>query len=227
MNRVPQILALMLIVATPVQADRKTVSCSGVRITSEADSAQDWKAICPALAHGKEILTAMGLKLLATLQISFQRKPHTDDICQAKCVGYYDGSINKLYLPGYKTAWHLQQDSGLFSGEITAGIWESYLIHELAHAAAKQNATAGIQLCVASEYIAAVAQILALPEVDRHAVLKRYNLGGFSGDRDITLTYYLIDPGKFAVNSYLHYRKLEDGPAYIRNILHNGLSCDN
>lgn len=227
MNIFPQLMAIMLIVATPALADQETLFCSEVRITRETDTAQDWKDICPALANGKEILSAMGLKLPATLQISFQRKPYTNDICQAKCVGYYDGSVNKLYLPGYKKEWHLQQDSGLFNGEISAGIWESYLIHELAHAAAKQMAATGIQLCVASEYIAAVAQIHALSEADRDAVLKQYNLGGFSGDRDITLTYYLIDPGRFAVNSYLHYRKLEDGPAYIRKILRNGLSCDN
>lgn len=226
MTRVPLLVAIMVIVAAPVLADLDTVSCSGVKITRETDPAPNLQDICPALAHGKEILAGMGLKLPASLQISFKQKPYTDEICRARCIGYYDGRTKKLYLPGYKSVRQIPQESSLFNGEITSEIWESYLVHELAHVAVQQTAGAGKPLCIASEYIAAVAQILALSADDRNTLLKQYGLTGFSGDRDITLTYYLIDPGKFAVNSYLHYRKLADGPAYVRQILSNDLSCD-
>lgn len=227
MHPIPLLTALLVTVATPALADRETVTCSGVRVTLETDSARDWQDICPVLARGREIMAKLGLQLPKALRLSFQRKPYSDRVCQTRCIGYYDGHNKKLYLPGYKTERRLQQQEALFTGELTSGIWESYLIHELAHATAQQEASPGRSLCIASEYIASVAQILSLTTADRNRLLQRYDLAGFSGDRDITLTYYLIDPGKFSVNSYLHYHKLPDGPAFVRQILSSGLDCDN
>ena len=59
----------------------------------------------------------------------------------------------------------------------------------------------------ASEYIAAVAQLETLSATLQTRLRENYRgLEGFAAASEISITYFLLDPARFAVKSWLHYR---------------------
>lgn len=228
MNAISKFLILIILVFMPALTYGGTITCADLEIAVETDEKRDADSICRTVKNGRDILFALGLKLPKSLTISFSHKPVINDLCQSKCVGFYDARANKIFLPDYKSATYSSQHSSLFiNEEVTPIIWDSYFVHELTHAAVQYTIVKGTPMCIASEYIAAVAQLEAMPTLERVKILDHYSdLHGFAGTDDITLIYYLMDSAKFIVNSYLHYKRPENGPQFIKQILRDGLSCD-
>ena len=212
----------------PALAYGVIVYCPGLEITLETENKSDADILCNTIDTGRTVLSALGLELPARLSISFSHDPIVNNLCQSKCIGFYDARYNIIFLPDYKSLQYKSQQASLFINEaVTSIIWESYLIHELAHAAVQSTILPETSMCIACEYIASVAQLEAMPTIERDKILDYYkDLHGFVGNEEITLTYYLIDSARFIVNSYLHYHRPENGPHFIEQILIDGLSCD-
>jgi len=112
----------------------------------------------------------------------------------------------------------------VFGLDMTRALWRSYVAHELAHAASDSRFAPGVSTFTASEYIAAVVQVSVLPEHIRQALLANFaGLAGFGAKSEINSTYYFIDPCAFAVKSYLHYSRPENGPSFIAALLREGI----
>lgn len=110
---------------------------------------------------------------------------------------------------------------------MSPAIWGSYVIHELAHAASQKKFVPGVSICTANEYIAAVVQISTLPSGERKTIMRNYpEVAGFDKKEEITMAYYMLDPSKFMLNSYLHYSKPENGLKFIRRLFIEGLPDD-
>lgn len=76
---------------------------------------------------------------------------------------------------------------------------------------------------VAHEYIAAVVQLGTLPDAERKAVLGHYaDAQAFGARSEISMLYYLMNPGMFAVKAYLHFRNPRNGPQFVTRLLEGG-----
>lgn len=228
MNTTLMAIIYSILISTPTIVLGWTGSCTDTNIVVHANNKQDSQTVCYHLDRGRAILAAMGLMVPKVFTINLTHKLPTNEVCHMQCIGFYDVKANVIHLLDYEAARRLTHYSQLYANEdMSTALWGSFMVHELAHVAVANTTVNKKPLCLANEYIASVAQIEALPDKVRGSILRNYReLRGFEKTDEMTLTYCMIDPGKFIVNSYLHYRKPENGLLFIKQILREGLSCD-
>lgn len=220
-------IMVLLGVLLPTLAYGWTASCADSEITVQLEKEAPIDRICSTVKVGRNILSSMGLTLPDHLTITASHTLPDNNLCQLKCIGVFDTKNYNIHLLDYESASRLSKKAPLFINEkMGPELWDSYVIHELAHAALQNTTRPETSLCIASEYIASVAQMEFLSSIEREKILDNYRgLNGFDRPEEINMAYYLIDPGKFIVKAYRHYHRQENGPSFIKRILRDGLLC--
>ncbi|MBK7792077.1 MAG: hypothetical protein IPJ62_05855 [Betaproteobacteria bacterium] len=136
----------------------------------------------------------------------------------------YETGSHAIVLLGY-AATARATPPGPAEGSAAAGraVWRSYVVHELAHAAIHLSCVSTCPRRAVHEYVAAVAQYATFRRTfgrTSSAVSATSLLGG--SEAEISDTYYAVDPGRFAVKSYLHYRQPQAGPEFVRRLVRGG-----
>lgn len=211
----------------PMLAYGSSTSCADSELTVQSEKETLVEHICSIVKVGRNILDSMGLTLPKHLTITVSHTLPDNNLCQLKCFGVFDTKTGEISLLDYDSASRLAQKSPLFINEkMRPELWDSYVIHELAHASVQNTTRPETSLRIISEYIASVAQMESLSSIEREKILNDYkDLNGFERHEEINMTYYLIDPGKFIVKAYRHYHSQENGPSFVKQILRDGLSC--
>jgi hypothetical protein len=219
----PAMLITLLFLAAPLPVLATLTPCTDSEIMVEAEEAA-CKSVCDAVHIGDTFLTSIGLQQSGSLSITlFKELPRNG---QHHSVGYYDSRSNEIRLMDYEATLSASRKSPpAFGVLMSPAIWRSYIIHELAHAAAQKKFASGVSIHTASEYIASVAQLATQPSSEREEMLRNYpELSGFDKPEEITMAFYMLDPSKFSINAYLHYSKPENGLLFIKRLLREGLS---
>jgi len=193
--------------------------CSGHIVVDVADTILRDR-LCATLVESERFLTTLGLPLTetVTLRLTGQLPAPTN----VHAIAQYDIRRHEILLLDPVTIAAQGDRQGLIDPRIDETVWLSFAAHELAHAAAEPRFAASVRRFAASEYVAAVTQLAVLPAVQREALLATDpRIRAFSGKNDITSTYYFLDPGRFALKSWLHYQ--DAGPAFVRHLLAHGL----
>jgi len=222
MKYLPIFLAL-LFSASPLPAETTKVSCLDSKVIVFAETKTICENICDAVRLGDVFIKSIDLNLPDKLTITlFKELPKNG---QHHSLGYYDSRSNEIRLLDFETALAAStQSQPSFGVMMSPTIWRSFIIHELAHAAAQKKFASGVSTCTASEYIAAVVQISTLPLAELKTIMRNYpEVAGFDKKEEITMAYYMLDPSKFMLNAYLHYSKPENGLKFIRRLLSEGL----
>jgi hypothetical protein len=89
----------------------------------------------------------------------------------------------------------------------------------VAHAIATQNFGFENPSAAAQEYIAGVVQLSVLDDEQRSQILSKFPGDGYDAAVEINFLKYQFDPAHFAVESYRHYVKIDNGPQFIRDLL--------
>jgi hypothetical protein len=194
---------------------------SKIEVTGGKKIEQKW--VCAAAREAEPFFRLNELKLPKGLTLLLaDRLPGNDG---GHALGQYDARSNSIRILTYDEAVRLsRQDPPPLGLPMSPELWRSYIVHELAHAAAEKAFTPGVGKFTASEYIAAVAQLTSLSRETREKIIRHFpNLTGFENRNEITALYYFFAPGKFAVKAYLHYSRPENGSRFIRRLLREGL----
>ena len=225
MKCLPMLMALLFF-AVPLSAETTQVSCLGTKVIVFAETKTMCENVCDSVRLGDAFIKSIDLTLPEKLTITLCKVLPSNG--QHHSMGYYDSRSDEIHLLDYETVLTASRQSPTsFGVMMSPTIWSSYIIHELAHAAAQKKFASGVSICTASEYIAAVVQISTLPSGDRKTIMLNYpEIAGFEKKEEITMAYYMLDPSKFMLNAYLHYSKPENGLKFIRRLLSEGLPDD-
>ncbi len=217
------LLVALLLFCDPPDAFAVRGTCPGEVVVVIAATADEYESVCAAVRSCTPFLKSLGLVLPDGLTLTLYGA--LPDKSGNHAFGYYDPRSNSIHLLNYRAALEASRAAPSFGVPLDPALWRSYIVHELAHAAAEGKFRSGAQRHTASEYIASVSQLATLAPDERARIFQNYaELSGFNGEEDITLNYYLLDPARFAINSFLHYLKPGNGRAFIRQLLLNGLS---
>lgn len=218
------LIVFLLLIVAPLTVSDAEIRCMNSGITVEAKKATSIDAVCGSIETANDSLESIGLELPGDLHIMLHNELPQNVLSHT--IGYYDSRRNEIQLLDYDATVRASKLAPpAFGVDTDFSIWRSYLIHELAHAAAHKKFKIGVSQCTASEYIAAVTQITALPPAERHKILANYSeVTGFEKAEEITMAFYMLDPGRFAINAYLHYLKQGNGVQFINRLLEEGLS---
>lgn len=215
------LLALLLLVVAPVPAATQPCGDSGVVVIAEAPD--DRAEACAAVAGAIPFLRGAGLAPLPPTTIRLVGAIPGNGTGHS--LGRYDARAAEIVLLDPAAAIAASHASApAFGVPMSPALWRSYVVHELAHAAAERHFAPRARSLVASEYIAAVAQLATLPDDERRVILARYaDTEAYGRPREISELYYYMDPCRFAVKCYLHYLRPENGDAFVRRVLSRGL----
>lgn len=222
MKKLTIFIALILLSA-PFSVYSVQINCKGKDIIVIAEGEADCEAVCDAVEIGGPFLESLDLPIPGGITIKlFKALPEN---AQHNSIGCYDRRSKEISVLNYEAALNAsRQLPSAFRVLMNRAIWQSFVIHELAHASSQNKFAQGLSICTATEYIACVVQLATLPNKDRENILSNYiYLSGFDYPAQITITFYALDPGAFSVNAYLHYSKPENGPRFIKKLLREGL----
>lgn len=214
---------LSVVLSIPVHAVDAPVRCQDTAITVVGGDQTEIEQVCVAVLSAAPVLARNGIAV--DTPVTIRLVSGMPNIVDDHAFGFFDARSNEITLLNFgATSAAAQFGGSVFGLEMTRSLWHSYVAHELAHAAAASRFAAGVTTFTASEYIAAVVQLSVLPEPLRQELLANYDgLEGFDAKTEINSTYYFIDPCAFAVKSYLHYLRPENGPGFIALLLRDGI----
>lgn len=191
--------------------------CAEHNVRVASTNPREFAGICVAVRTAAAFLRTIGVEIPAGLFIvTAANWPAMD---QTHVLAEYDCRTHAVRIVSLDQALAGNPGLSALGAPMTPSLWRSSLVHEIVHAAVHQMRSCTLRTLVMTEYIAAVAQLLALADQDRAMVLSHYgDLTGFDDPDQISETYYAIDPARFAVNAYLHYRKPGNGAKFIRTL---------
>lgn len=207
----------------PTSADE--FHCPGIPALASGWTADDAEEICTSMRVALAVLQELGLPpTRGLIALPLDDTQHATD---GHPIGEYDARKGQVRVLPYAVArdeWR-EGRSG-YGVPFSRAMWRGFVAHETAHAVADPYFAPGIERQSASEYIAAVVQFSALARATRDQLLAQ-NAGaaGWNSEAEITLTYYMLDPARYAVKSYRHYQALApaDRLSFVRHILQKGL----
>lgn len=210
------ILLLPCALLPPAIASAEPLACPTAGVTvSHADPAEG-AALCAAVADAVAFLTANGLEFRAPFQVRV-----VDQITHSHLpttLGTFNATAREVEILSYGAAVALIPDRPPFGIPMAPELYRSFVVHEAAHAVTHPNFSARPTLG-AMEYIAYTVQIATMPEPLRQRVLASVETNAFDKPGEIGDQLLMFDPARFAVKSYLHFIRPENGAAFYRRLL--------
>ena len=209
--------SLFLLLSTIASAgEGGSSSCFTILLDKGLGSAEERTLVCDGAAKARAFFSSLGIELKRRIRLQLQeaeiegRRSH---------LGSYDAASDRVDLLTLEQAKALTVDDALFGLQMDERLYESLVVHEVAHAIAGQQFGLRPAPLVSQEYIAYVAQFSTMDPAIRSRILRAYTLEAFAGLEEMSSTYYALDPSRFGVKAWLHFQALDDRGGFIRDLL--------
>ncbi|MHC4093118.1 MAG: DUF6639 family protein [Planctomycetota bacterium] len=133
--------------------------------------------------------------------------------------GVYDATSGTIEVLSFAAGREMVGATPVFGAVFDEELYRSFIAHEVTHAIADQLFAAGTPSITAHEYIAYVAQLATMLAILWERILAWTSVEGFTDEHEITEMYLALSPEHFAVKSYLHHIRPENGKAFIWRLL--------
>jgi hypothetical protein len=180
-----------------------------------AGSPQDRALVCRGASKAMAFLNAHGFVLGAPIHIRLHDRPIGG---RGLHIGLFDARTGMVDLLTLEQAQRQCAEQPPFRTAMDAALYESFVVHEIAHAITARQTTTGPVSHIAHEYIAYSAQLSTMAAAKRAQILERYRVGAFTGTQDMSATYYALDPSAFGVKAYRHFAELQDPAVFLRQM---------
>ena len=215
-------LILMCVVHPVAGAD--LIQCSNSNVVVEGANREDRDYTCQAAAAALGFLKDNGLNVDWPVKVHFSTNlPIETDSNAAGC---YDLDHDLITVISLSECYASGRTRTLFYEPLDRDINNSVIAHEVAHAIALKNFVGKKTSRAALEYIAYVTQLSTLPQPVRDRILRKYTKMIFENTVQINSIFLMVNPAKFAVGSYRHFRQPENGSAFWQYLLTEEIELD-
>lgn len=191
-----------------------TLACASTSVTVHSRDPRDAADLCRGAIAATEFFRSLGhsthtsIELEAVAQLPSEGSP--------TAVGCFSRLNRRAYVLTYAVFSARQTWLGM---PISRQLYESVATHEIAHALTACTAETYPLATHATEYIAFAAMFAKMSESSRERVLAHYPDADFANEWEITEVAYGLDPIRFGVGAYRHFRREPDPAALLRAIL--------
>jgi hypothetical protein len=212
-------LACQLLVASVALSASIQLRCSDTPVSFSFDRPENVRCLCSSTEKAIGFLRSIGLHTSGQVRIKLVR--HISHARYHSLFGSYEPAIQQVMILDYAEAAQRSEGKQKIMGiDLTEDLWCSFAAHELAHVISKPYLNAGVTTHTAAEYIAFVTQFTVLSPETREMILSAYHdVHAYNSLEEMSETYYLLDPNRFAVKSYLHFSTLQKPGDFIRRLL--------
>jgi hypothetical protein len=209
------VFLLGLIVATAPGV--AATPCAGTRVSVAADNADDARFACRGVVEAVDFLAERGFTVRQPVFVEVVES--IDVVPGASVLGIYDPKADVVKVLA-RSAFSLgTTDDTVLGLPIDDALYTSIFAHEVAHAVIYQNLGGRKLPFAAHEYLAYAVQLATLSAPDRERVLARFPGAAFTELEQVSEIVLGLDPDRFAVKAYQHFRKLDDQDAVLRRLL--------
>jgi len=203
--------------AGPPERSAEATACNGTPVKVYACNGDDRRMLCGAAVQAVHFFRQFSLT---------RREPLRVDLCHdalatvsGSAIGRYDRATGQVKLLSFGAYRRQVAKDSPFGAPASRALYQSFGVHEIAHAIADKNFRIYPVPWLAQEYIAAVAQFATMEPGLRSRILERYRLKGFRTTESMSSIYYQLDPSAFAIKAYLHFTALDDPGAFLQDLL--------
>jgi hypothetical protein len=205
------IAALVLSIGSSATAEE--VSCPGIDVM--VSGADDTDALCTLVEQSIEDMSRCDLHQSAPISIHILTAPIDGN---PTCLGLFHCKTNEILLrtpQSLSAALGPEHPLGILSKD---RLFDSLVVHELAHALLYQSRGDTAKTRAEDEYIAYAMQYAFLNDRERAALLAQFETStfGFEFLNDIT---YGFSPNLFGAFAWQHYSQPGNGCAFVRKII--------
>ncbi|MDX2006795.1 MAG: DUF6639 family protein [Meiothermus sp.] len=200
--------------AAEVQGPKVEGVCTQPLVQVKATNLEDVQDICRGVQDATSFLAGHGFLFDQPLVIEVADKlPEDAGPFALGCFFTHQSRIVVLSYAAFK------EIRNWLNVPVSRELYRSLAAHETAHAWAESNISGPNQNLVAQEYIAYVVMFVTMNPDLRTSVLHAVPGFGFDDELQINAMVYMLDPVVFAVESYRHYLKPGNGPAFLQKVL--------
>ncbi|HEY5674689.1 MAG TPA: DUF6639 family protein [Malonomonas sp.] len=135
--------------------------------------------------------------------------------------GSYDSRSDQIQLMTYAAILANAESPTMYSEPFDRGHYSGAIAHEVAHAVVQHNLQSRRLSNAAQEYLAHSVQLAVLPEARRQKIIRVIAIEPWQSGDVISEVYMALEPGRFAVKSYLHLTTMANPQAFVQILLHN------
>jgi hypothetical protein len=195
--------------------------CEGMRVVVHGGSPADAALICDGARAAIGFFA--GQQLDTAIDVRVEVVPALPEKADPSAVGCYVPAQRRVYVLPYA---EFARRENWFGVPVEQAMYRSLASHEMAHAIAACNFRAERPPLAAVEYVGYVAMLSVMQPDLRSRVLAANPGEGYDADPQINSTVYLMDPTRFAVESYRHFLRPGNGPRYLRALLDGSILLD-
>jgi len=215
---------LGVIVALPlIGAQAETITCDGNTVSVTAPNSARAQSVCATVATALTKLNQCDLTLSQPLTITVLNDlPGVSDTC----FGYYVCDENRISVRSPQGIAEVAWLSTLYQTIDPEIVFDSIVVHEVAHAAFEQTACEEA-LCLANhEYVAYVMQMWSFPSSVRHALVERFGQEEPVEPIRLNELIAVLAPEKFAALAWQHFNEPENGCDFVTDLVTGKVSLE-
>jgi hypothetical protein len=213
------IMAISLVfLLTPVNGEAGEYRCDNrYDIIISPKGSDDAAMICTATTMALEFLARYDLHPKRTITFQIVEKSILSEGYDA--FGSYDMHSEVISLMAYRAIFESVQHPEMYGEPFDRVHYSGAIAHEVAHAVMHHNLMSRHISQAPQEYLAHATQLAVLPENRRKTIIKAMDIGPWESGDAISDIYMGLEPGKFAVKSYLHLTTMAQPKSFIRILL--------
>lgn len=175
--------------------------------------------ICLATQQALDFLA--DYNLTPKRRISFEIVEERIDNRGAAAYGSYDSLSDRIRLMSYAAIQNGAAQPLMYGEPFDRVHYVGAIAHEVAHAVVQHNLTFKPISPGPQEYLAHATQLAAMPTDRRAALIQAMDVEPWVAGDAISDLYMALEPGKFAVKSYLHLTQMTDPASFIALLLNS------
>ena len=202
----------------PSSGFSQEISCPNlpnVEVTS--DDKKNIVEIC--LAADKAIVFLSRYNLSPQRKINFEIVEEKINNRGYDAYGSYDSRSDRIQLMSYDAILKGEEQPMMYGEPFDQVHYQGAIAHEVAHAVVQHNLKFKPISPGPQEYLAHSTQLAVLPPTRRAAIIKTMDIEPWASGDAISDIYMAIEPGKFAVKSYLHLTGMSDPASFVEILL--------
>jgi hypothetical protein len=186
------------------------------QVIVEAQAPADVARVCEVVARARPDLAACHLHQSDPLVIRVvARITHPVDSCMAQ----YDCRARTIAVTSPATLPEVLTADSIWARIAPDALFDSLIVHELAHAFIDQAECRGIACLAEDEYIAYALQIDSLAPADRAAVMAGHRITDAADTGRLNDFIVLAGPNHFAQAAWLHFSLPGNGCAFVQKLI--------
>lgn len=191
--------------------------CARGQAIVTADTIGDRLTACLGAAKAVRFLAPLGL--VARDAVSISVVDALDAAGGPAVLGLYDPRTRRVQVLAATAPTLGTGEKGGFGVPLDDDMRAGIVAHEVTHAILDQYAAEYPLDRASHEYLAYTVQLATLPPPTRARILAASDVTGFDAVTQASPLYLAIDPGRFAVNAYLHFRAAADPRAVLATLV--------